>query len=246
MGVATLFIIFECEIPYDTMHYHNNILVFVTIIFGLTSFGRNGLAQFNPHYWPNRTGIVHLFEWKFNDIADECERFLAPNGYAGVQVSPVNENAIVSNRPWYERYQPISYKIITRSGNETGFKTMVNRCNAVGIRIYVDVVVNHMAAGNGIIIGTGGSRADVANRNYSAVPYDRSDFHTSCAINNYNDAYQVRNCELVGLPDLNQGKDKVRQKVLEFLNRLVELGVAGFRFDAAKHMWPADLDVCTF
>lgn len=40
-------------------------------------------AQYDPHWTKNRTGIVHLFEWKWSDIADECERFLAPNGYAG-------------------------------------------------------------------------------------------------------------------------------------------------------------------
>jgi alpha-amylase len=26
------------------------------------------------------------------------------------------------------------------------------------------------------------------------------------------------------------------------MNHLIELGVAGFRVDAAKHMWPRDLD----
>lgn len=44
-------------------------------------------AQFDPNQWDNRSAIVHLFEWKFNDVADECERFLGPKGYAGVQVS---------------------------------------------------------------------------------------------------------------------------------------------------------------
>lgn len=44
-------------------------------------------AQKDPHWSPDRNTIVHLFEWKFNDIADECERFLGPKGYAGVQVS---------------------------------------------------------------------------------------------------------------------------------------------------------------
>ena len=38
------------------------------------------------HYAPGRTTLVHLFEWKWNDVADECERFLGPMGYAGVQV----------------------------------------------------------------------------------------------------------------------------------------------------------------
>lgn len=43
-------------------------------------------AQFDLHQWPNRSAIVHLFEWKWTDIADECERYLGPNGFAGVQV----------------------------------------------------------------------------------------------------------------------------------------------------------------
>lgn len=44
-------------------------------------------GQWNPNFRPGRTGIVHLFEWKWRDIALECERFLGPRGFAGVQVS---------------------------------------------------------------------------------------------------------------------------------------------------------------
>ena len=40
----------------------------------------------NPHYLDGRTTMVHLFEWKFKDIALECKKFLGPNGYAAVQV----------------------------------------------------------------------------------------------------------------------------------------------------------------
>lgn len=204
---------------------------------------QDGCAQKDPHHWDNRTGIVHLFEWKWNDIASECENVLAPAGYAAVQVSPVNENAVVANRPWYERYQPISYQIITRSGTEAEFKSMVQRCSAVGIRIYVDVLPNHMAAGGDSVVGTAGSIVNVPARSYPAVPYTQSDFHPTCAIDNYNDAYNVRNCELVGLPDLNQTLTHVRDRIVTYLSKLVDLGVVGFRVDAAKHMWPADLAV---
>lgn len=44
-------------------------------------------AQHEPHWWAERSAIVQLFEWKWTDIARECERFLAPRGFAGVQVS---------------------------------------------------------------------------------------------------------------------------------------------------------------
>lgn len=50
------------------------------------------------------------------------------------QVSPVNENVVISGRPWYERYQPLSYKIASRSGNESEFADMVKTCNSVGVK----------------------------------------------------------------------------------------------------------------
>jgi alpha-amylase len=53
----------------------------------LLFFVANIHAQKSPITVKGRSVIVHLFEWKFSDIADECERFLAPKGFAGVQVS---------------------------------------------------------------------------------------------------------------------------------------------------------------
>nr|XP_014101169.2 alpha-amylase-related protein [Bactrocera oleae] len=199
-------------------------------------------AQHEPHWWAERSAIVQLFEWKWTDIARECERFLAPRGFAGVQVSPVAENVVIAGRPWWERYQPVSYKLITRSGNETEFADMVRSCNAVGVRIYVDVLLNHMAASyDGVVYGTGGSFAYPNAKNFPAVPYTAHDFHSTCDIQDWNDRFQVQNCELVRLKDLDQSSDRVRAQLLGFLNHLIELGVAGFRVDAAKHMPAEDL-----
>ncbi|XP_008853394.1 pancreatic alpha-amylase-like [Nannospalax galili] len=175
-------------------------------------------AQYHPPCTQcHRTSIVHLFEWRWVDIAKECERYLGPNGFGGVQVSPPNENAVINNpsRPWWERYQPISYKICTRSGNENEFRDMVTRCNNVGVRIYVDAVINHMC-GSGNPAGTSstcGSYYNPNNRDFPAVPYSGWDFNDGKCngeINNYNDANEVRNCRLSGLLDLALEKDYVR------------------------------------
>uniref|UniRef100_A0A1B0EY97 Alpha-amylase n=1 Tax=Phlebotomus papatasi TaxID=29031 RepID=A0A1B0EY97_PHLPP len=204
------------------------------------------LLSTDPNFKPGRSVIVHLFEWKWVDIAEECERFLGPNGFGGVQVSSPAENAIVTvlgfNRPWWERYHIISYILETRSGNEEQFADMVRRCNAVGVRIYPDAVFNHMGSLPNMI-GTGGSTADGPSRSYPAVPYDATSFHESCPIDNYQDAENVRNCELFGAPDLNQELDDVREKIVAYLDHLITLGVAGFRVDSAKHIWPSDLEV---
>ncbi|XP_063696476.1 alpha-amylase A-like [Culicoides brevitarsis] len=195
----------------------------------------------DPQFVAGRSGIVHLFEWKWLDIAHECESFLGPNGFAGVQVSPVQENVIIPNRPWYERYQPQSYKIITRSGNEAEFAEMTKRCNAAGVRIYVDIIFNHMAAHQGD--GTGGSSTNVSELEFPEVPYSAQHFNENCEIQDYTDAVQVRDCRLVGLPDLDQSREGVRSKIVDLMNKLINLGVAGFRVDAAKHMWPSDLEI---
>lgn len=44
------------------------------------------LGYKNPYYAPGHSTMVHLFEWKWDDIADECERFLGPRGFGGIQV----------------------------------------------------------------------------------------------------------------------------------------------------------------
>ncbi|XP_062541644.1 alpha-amylase I-like [Armigeres subalbatus] len=203
----------------------------------------NTTLRNEPFFFPNRSVIVHLFEWKFDDIAEECEKVLGPNGYGGVQVSPINEYLVSSSRAWWERYQPISYEIKSRSGNEKQFSDMVKRCLKSGIRIYVDVVFNHMAApgASSPLYGTAGSTCDPQDRDYPSVPFNQSHFHTACQISNYNNATNVRSCELGSLPDLDQSNHYVRQKIVRFLNHLLDLGVAGFRVDAAKHMLPADL-----
>ncbi|MEO8453075.1 MAG: ATPase, partial [Gemmatimonadota bacterium] len=61
--------------------------------------------------------VVHLFDWKWTDIASECVRVLGPAGFAAVQVSPPQEHSIVPSHDWSERYQPVSYSIArSRSG----------------------------------------------------------------------------------------------------------------------------------
>ncbi|XP_049307501.1 uncharacterized protein LOC105233129 [Bactrocera dorsalis] len=205
------------------------------------------------HFLPNRTGIVQLFEWKFADIATECAQFLGPQGYAGVQVSPVAEHLVVRSesmqQPWWARYQPLSFQIVSRSGGEAEFQLMTQACNAAGVRVYVDVVLNHMAgaynqataSGQQLLVGYAGSTANASSYEFTALPFTSRHFHKPCTLTNYMDAHVVRNCELNGWPDLNHYRLDVRANLTEFLNRLVDLGVAGFRVDSAKYIWPIDI-----
>ncbi len=184
--------------------------------------------------------FVHLLEWKWPDIASECEGVLGPNGFKAVQVSPPQEHSMEASHTWSQRYQPVSYSIDrSRSGTRAEFIDMVNRCKSVGIDIYVDAVINHMT--NFPSPGVGSNGTAYTKYSYPGL-YSPSDFHSACTVNNYQDAANVQDCELFSLPDLNTSLTSVRQKIADYLLMLARLGVAGFRIDAAKHIQQVDLD----
>lgn len=81
----------------------------------------------------------------------------------------------------------------------------------------------------GEVTGVGGSRADPPSRNYYNVPFTKADFNEFCTVTSYEDPRVVRNCELFGLHDLNQGVENVREAIVNFMNAVIDLGVAGFR-----------------
>ena len=91
--------------------------------------------------------------------------------------------------------------------------------------------------------GTAGSGFNGGSLDYPGVPFGFGDFHQPyCEIQNYQNVDEVRNCYLVSLNDLDGGKDYVRQKIADYFNDLMNIGVSGFRVDASKHMWPGDLE----
>lgn len=184
--------------------------------------------------------VVHLFEWKWTDVATECETVLGPSGVAAVQVSPPQEHSMVPTHDWSERYQPVSYSIAkSRSGTEAEFVDMVNRCGVVGVGIIVDAVINHMT--NYPSPGIGSNGTAYTKYSYPGL-YTQADFHAPCVVNNYQSAANVQDCELLSLPDLNTGLGPVRQEIAGYLIMLARLGVAGFRIDAAKHIQQVELD----
>jgi len=200
---------------------------------------------------PARDVVANLFEWNWRSIARECTTNLGPAGYGAVQVAPPQDSvsrtettAPTPLHPWWEVYQPVSYALTSRMGDEAEFATMVSTCRAAGVDVIADVVVNHMT-------GQG-------DRSYGGISYTKysypglyspADFHhapgdcptTDGTIQDFNDVRQVTRCELVSLSDLRTETASVQAKLAAYLNKLLGYGVAGFRVDAAKHVPEADL-----
>lgn len=129
----------------------------------------------------------------------------------------------IQGSAWWTRYQPVSYDLVSRSGNETQFENMISRCEKAGVGIIMDAVINHMAAGSGV--GIGGS--SYGNREYRM--YSQNDFHhetgnsgSNCQVSDYNDRYNVQYCDLVGLPDLLTGSDYVQSTIAGYINKVIE------------------------
>ena len=191
-----------------------------------------------------RSVIVQLFEWRWTDIAQECEAWLGPNGYGAVQISPPHEHRVLDQGDtpyaWYQRYQPVSYQLSSRSGDRTELVDMIARCRRAGVNVYSDLVINHMAS-DGSGQGIGGSAFDTAKFSYGEVPYTKADFNEPCVIESRDygeDSWRLRHCQLLGKQDLDTSRESVQAEIAAAMNELLTLGVAGFRLEAAQHVPP--------
>jgi alpha-amylase len=186
--------------------------------------------------------IVQMFDWPWTAIASECTSVLGPDGYGAVQISPPEEAVVLAadGYPWWQAYQPVAYDLNSRFGTEAQLASMITACHAAGVKVYADVVLNHMTAQvNGGVGDNGTTFPDM----YDYPPlYDEADFH-SChtSITDWDDESQVWNCELDGLADLDTGSAYVQEQEAAYLNSLIAIGVDGFRWDSAKEMDPSDI-----
>jgi len=96
--------------------------------------------------------IVELFGWPHVDVEAECKD-LASMGYLGVKIFPTMEQLMATEpfnnniNPWYFMYQPVSYRLQGRMGSREDLRKMIHTCRSLGVRVYADAVVNHMAGG---------------------------------------------------------------------------------------------------
>ncbi|EIM87674.1 alpha-amylase [Stereum hirsutum FP-91666 SS1] len=208
--------------------------------------GSSSAATFGTHLalrsTPSSNNVIaQMFEWPWTSIATECTDYLGPFGYGYVQVSPPMEH--ITGTQWWCDYQPVSYTLTSRRGTEAEFASMVSTCADAGVGIIVDAVTNHMTAGS----GTGFAGNTYSKYDYPAVPYTSSSFHYCNGANgakdisNYDNATDVWFCELDSLADLAQEESSVRDSIAGYLQNLLDIGVAGFRLDAAKSIPPANI-----
>lgn len=173
------------------------------------------------------TAILHAHDAHYRDVAAwVCA--IGAQGYSHIQIAPAQRSA--GDQPWWQRYQPVDHRLIEGRGSAAELRALTRRAHGCGVGVIADVVLNHMA-----------SHPRYASLRFPGL--EPADFHPRCAID-YADGNTIseRRCWLNGdLPDLDPSRPRVRAAQRGHLKRLLDLGVDGFRFDAAKHMEPATL-----
>lgn len=190
----------------------------------------NGLAQ-----KVEDGSILHCWCWNFNEIREKLPD-IAAAGFSSIQTSPicqvlVGENGgleIAGQGKWYYHYQPTDYVVGNyQLGTEEEFKAMCREAHKYGIKVIVDSVLNH----------TTSDYASISDniKNLEGGAFHRMGDEREEGENwSETDRYEETQYDLSGLYELNTQNKNVQNYILTFLQRCVEDGADGFRYDAAK------------
>ncbi|KAL2852075.1 glycoside hydrolase superfamily [Aspergillus pseudoustus] len=134
------------------------------------------------------------------------------------------------------------YGVDSHLGTADDLKALSDALHDRGMYLMLDVVPNHMG-----YAGPGASTDFSKFTPFNSASY----FHSYCAINNYDDQWQVENCylgsDVVSLTDVNTQSSEVRGIWYDWIEQIVaNYSVDGLRIDTAKHVekdfWPGFVD----
>lgn len=153
----------------------------------------------------------------FQGIIDKLD-YIKDLGFTAIWISPVVANQIRG----YHGYWPVDfYRTNENFGSLDKLKELVTTAHGKGIKVLVDLVVNH----------TGVMHPWVGEPKYERW------FHQRGRINNWNDQQEIEEGALAGLPDLNQDNPEVKQYLMEMVKWWIrETGIDGYRLDTVRHV----------
>ncbi len=168
--------------------------------------------------------ILHCYNWKLNDIIPILEK-VKEQGFDAIQINPIQPLKEDGLKEWWMSYQPIGFSIGNYFGTKEDLIKLCNEASKHDIKIFADVVINHMGA--------------AVDDNFKPHPKVDSKlmkpeyWKNKVKVKDWKNRQDViHNC--IDLPGLNVYHKDVEDMIVIFLNELIDCGVMGFRFDAAK------------
>lgn len=156
-------------------------------------------------------------------VIQENLQAIADAGFTAIQTSPIMGSSS-GGTGWASSYTPRNM-VAGGNGNKFGdrdaFVSLTTAANALGIKVIVDVIANHMGA--------------AAN---SDAPWnDSTYFHNVTGNVGYNDRFLLTQPEMIsGLRDLDTHAKFVQDSYIAYLKDIIDAGASGFRYDAIKHI----------
>lgn len=190
---------------------------------------------------------LQAFCWKYNDVKSQLP-YIASAGFKSVQLSPVQVPKS-SGSSWWAYYQPLAFRIADNKesalGTKAELKALCDEAEKYNISILADIVFNHMANIDDEHLEPDGTpMVSPIVANYEEYIYEhRNDdnnptFHHNPHAQGSGAETQVY--QYGKLPDLNTAHPYVQERALALLKECIDVGIDGFRFDAAKHIETPD------
>jgi len=182
--------------------------------------------------------------------------YLVDLGVTAIWISPVAKNVDDVIGAGYHGFWPLALdEVNPQFGSEAELAALVDECHARGIKVLIDVVLNHLGPifyydinGNGMFDagelaptydGQGIPGNVVFHDGVSPAAFANADwYHRRGEIVDFNDPEQSLYGDFEGgLRDLDSSREDVRQALLAVtLDWLDRVAFDGIRFDAAKHV----------
>ena len=186
--------------------------------------------------------IFHAWNWHMSVIEENLQN-IKNAGYTAVQTSPMQPQKDyypnnTAKDGWWKLYQPLGFCIAKDGvnnaiGTKSDLQSMVTKAHNIGLKVIVDVVANHLAGSyNQLDSSVAAYEPEIYSSNGTIAG---SALLHSETVNAAQDGSYTTNGH-IGLPDLNTHHSTVQNRVLSLLKEYIDLGVDGFRFDAAKHI----------
>lgn len=171
--------------------------------------------------------ILHLFRWKLKDIIPKLLQ-IKEQGFNAIQLTPMQPVKDKNCGYWWIHYQPCAFQVGNELiGTKEELRELCTKANELGIKVIQDVICNHVAgADTGEVIPHEKVDKRLTKEEYLKDP---------SPIWDWNNRYEVIN-HSIGLPSLRLENYELQDIIIDFLNELIDIGISGFRFDAARHI----------
>ncbi|MGG3283523.1 alpha-amylase family glycosyl hydrolase [Paenibacillus solani] len=174
---------------------------------------------------------------KLDYLNDGDPNTTADLGVTGIWLMPINPS------PSYHGYDVTDYRSIHPDyGTLDDFKRLLNEADKRGIKIIMDLVVNHTSTEHDWFKQAASDKAS-ATRDWYIWAEDQGKTPSGVsAAGSGSPWHELNGAHYMGtfwggMPDLNFDNPKVREEMKEIGKFWLELGVDGFRIDAAKHIY---------